>query len=146
VLKTICNCADETGEVDEASGALDLKPSLEVSFLDKTYRWKPMFDESSEPSITCRLTAENRDLIVNHAVAVNDELTKKLRMGVVEGKRLGFTFQLHELVDLVDALASEAGHASTRYLRRRFSMGFRGFTNRRFSCQTTEGSGLDEIT
>ena len=42
-------------------------------------------------------------------------------MGVVEGKRLSFTFQLHELVDLVDALASEAGHASTRYLRRRFS-------------------------
>jgi len=80
-----------------------------------------MFDESSETSVTFRLTAENRDLIVDHAVAVNDELSKKLRWGIVEGKRLTFTFLLHEFLDLVDGLASEAGHASTRYLRRRFS-------------------------
>ena len=89
-----------------------------------------MFDESSEISITFRLTAESRDLIVDHAVAVNSALLKKFRLGVVEGKTLIFTFSLHEFMDLVDALASEAGHASTRHLRRRFSRIYDGLAAR----------------
>jgi hypothetical protein len=75
------------------------------------------------------LSPEERNLIMNHAVAVEQSIVERLRFGVREGRRLGFRMAVDELGDFVDALASESHTARSRKLRRRFSRVYKRLAN-----------------
>lgn len=79
--------------------------------------------DSSTPHQHVRftLTAGERDLVVNHALALDKDLASKLRFAVIDCNRLAFTLSEEDFSNLLDAVASEAGHTSPRSLRRQFS-------------------------
>jgi len=80
-----------------------------------------MFNEPVEQPLRLTLSPRERDLILHNAVAVDRGILKKLRFGLRKGNRLAFDLSIEEFGDLVDALASKARHASSRFLRRRFA-------------------------
>jgi len=89
-----------------------------------------MFHQFSGKSLTFQLSPEDRNLIVEHAKKIDPDLSRRLRLGVVEGKQLTFTCPIGEFVNLADAIAAEAKHATKRQLRRRFSAIHEDFLHR----------------
>ena len=80
----------------------------------------PNFEPESK-RISFKLSTQERDLIVNKSIAVYPAIIEQLRFGVHEGKHMTFALHPEDFEDLVDGLASEANHATSRKIRRQFA-------------------------
>jgi len=76
------------------------------------------FDESLD--VTFVLKPEEQRLILTEAIAIDDEILGKLRVGIREKQGIRFTLPENDFEDLLDGLASEANHATPQRVRRQF--------------------------
>jgi hypothetical protein len=72
-----------------------------------------------EDTISFKLSVEEREQVLQHAFP-SEELQRKLRLGVREGKSLAFDLTYEHLEELAECLANAAEDAKSRKLRRAF--------------------------
>ena len=71
-----------------------------------------------EQPIDVLFTPEERDLVLTHTFAEGD-LTQRLRLAPMRGKKVVANFTLDDLDELVGYIAAEANHSTDRRLQRK---------------------------